>query len=112
MLQIGVHHRDIRCAGRQHAFDTGPREPPPADPAQAPHAVVGGRYGLHDVRRAVRRIVVDKNDLPADAFEHRVQALHQLDDIAAFLEGGDDNGKLGHPAALRARSRLRLTLRQ
>ena len=63
-------------------------------------------------RRAVGGIVVDEYDFPVDAFEHRVQPLDQLGDIAAFLEGGNDNGKLGHPAGLARGSRLGLTLRQ
>ena len=102
MLQIGIDHRHKGALDDSMPSMQAPASPA-ADPAQAPHAEIGGGNGLYDIARAVGRFVVDEYDFPVDAFEHRVQPLDQLGDIAAFLEGGHDNGSSATgPACARA----------
>ena len=95
MLEIGVHHRHKGRGGRQHAFDAGPGQTPAPYPAQAPHAVIILRDILDRLGGAIWRIVIDEDRFPGNAGKRGIQPPYQFGDIAPFLIGGDDDGKLG-----------------
>ena len=65
---------------------------------QRTRAIIGRAIVLHRRRGAVRGIVVHEDRFPGDARQRQVQPAHQLGDIAPFLVGGDDDGKLGRCA--------------
>ena len=93
VLQIGVHHRDDRGAGGQHALDAGARETAPVDAAQAAHARILARDFLGERRRAVGAVVVHDDHFPGDSGQSSVHPPHQFAQVAAFVEGGDDEGE-------------------
>ena len=71
----------------------------PDDPYAVPDGrvalarVAGGDF-LHRRGGAVGGIVIDENGFPGDAGQRGIQPPHQFGDIAPFLEGGHDDGKL------------------
>ena len=95
MLQVGVHHGDDRGAGGQHALDAGAGETAAVDPAQTAHALVLLRDFLRQRRGAVGAVVVHDDHFPGNASQRLVHAPDQLAKIAAFIEGGNDEGKFG-----------------
>jgi hypothetical protein len=86
MLQVAIHHREIGRAARQHALDAGRTEPASAKALPATDTALRPRQLAHHVSRAVRRIVVDKDDFLDEAGERSVEALDHQRDLAAHVE--------------------------
>ena len=107
MLQVAVDHRRAGRAGGQHAFDAGAGQAAAADPPDAAHARIALRQRAHHVGGAVRRVVIDEDDLPGDAGQRNAEALHQHLDIAALVEGGNDDGQLQRSPRLQELSGFR-----
>ena len=73
MLQVGVHHRRVRCAGSQDPLDAGAREAASPDPPDAADAIILPRQFAHHLPGAVRGIVVDEDHFPGDAPQRRLE---------------------------------------
>ena len=94
VLQVAVHHREIRGRRRQDALDAGARQAAPAEPADDPHAPVAGGDPAGDIGSAVRRIVVDEDDLPGNVPERMRQPLDDHRHVRRLVEGRHDHGQL------------------
>ena len=94
MLQIGVHHGDVRRCRRHHPFDACRRQPAPIDALEHPHPPVSSRHLPHGLGRTVGRVVIDDDDLVADAGEDEVEPSNELDHIFALVERRHDYGEL------------------
>ena len=95
MLQIGVGDRDERRGAGQHALDAGGREAASADALDAADSRIGARDFADEIGRAVAGIVVDENNFPADAGQHRVDFRDQRPDIVALVERRHDDRQFG-----------------
>ena len=93
MLHIGIHDGDIRRGSCQGPFDAGRREAPPPDALKATHSPVAPADLADPLCRAVGRVVVDENHLPAHRLEHRIQQLDERLDIVPLVEGRNDHGQ-------------------
>jgi len=91
MLQVGIHHRDVGCGGRQDALDACSGEAAPPEALHDSHASVGARHRPHGVCGTVRRVIVHEHDLPDDAIERGVQASDERRNVVALLEGRHDD---------------------
>ena len=111
MLKVGVHHRDVAGLARQHAFEASSGEAAPADAADAAYAAVVFADGARGGGGAVRRIVVDENNLPVAGREKPRQPLDQDRNIGVLVEGRHDDGEFGRRAHGRDRVRVRRVAR-
>jgi hypothetical protein len=67
MLQIAIDDREIRRAGREHAFDNRRSQPAAANALNAAHLRIGNRDFTRDALPFVGRVVIDENDLPRNS---------------------------------------------
>jgi hypothetical protein len=74
------------------------------------HREVRGRGDGLDGRGRVVGGVVDEDDLEVDVVEGRTDAADQLGDVPAFVEGGNDDGKIHGDALAIGQGQNRLSL--
>jgi len=81
MLEVGIHRRDVPCIACKHPLDAGH----PKIRAAPPAGYNAHAHPIHRLRgRAVRRVVIDENNLPFIAGERS-------------LEPADEDGNVGLP---------------
>jgi hypothetical protein len=97
VLVIGVHHRDDRCGGRQHALDRGGRQPAPVDTLDHPYLGIAQRQHPRFVGGAVRTIVVDEDRFPRNPGQRHVQPVDQRGKIVTLVERRQHDGKFERP---------------
>ena len=71
-----------------------PEQAAPSDPPDTADPAVVARQRPHDFPGAVRRVVIDENDLERRAREGCFQPPKQRGDVVALVEGRDDDRKL------------------
>src|SRR5262249_25296212 len=94
VLQVGIHHGYIRRGGGQNAFHAGGTQTAPTNPLDATNAPMGLRDIANVGCRSVRRIVVNKNDLPVRSTKHDIEAIYQERNVVSFVECRHDDGQL------------------
>ena len=94
MLKVGVHHGHVAGLARQHALEASARQAAPAYAADAADAAIVRADGARGRGRAVRRVVVDENNLPVARRQKLRQPLDQKWNIGLFVEGRNDDGEL------------------
>jgi hypothetical protein len=99
MLQVRVHHRDIRRARRKNALDNSRRQPAPADPLQIANTRVGSGNIVENPERPVYGIIVDEHDFPVDPGKAPIDAPKVRCTSVLLVEGGNNDRKKGHRCA-------------
>jgi len=94
VLQVGINHCRAGCARCQNALDARTGQAPPSDPANAANTRVLPCKAAHHIPGFIGGIVIDEDDLPANASERAVQPPNQRRDIVALVEGRNNDGKL------------------
>ena len=107
VLQVGVHDGDIGRAGGENSLDHRRRQSAPADALQMANTGIGAGQIAQHLEGAVGEIIVDEHDLPIDAGEAPIDALHELAYVVVLVEGGDDDRKQ-RPAPKRVVRRCRV----
>ena len=110
MLKVGVHHGHVAGLARQHALEAGAGEAAPADAADAADAAIARADGARGRGRAVRRVVVDENNLPvARPSRSCASRSTRSRNIGLFVEGRNDDGEFrrGPHGGARVRARKR-----
>ena len=75
MLQIGIHHGDVRRGAGEHPFDAGGGEAAAADAVDATHARILLRALTHYILGAIERIVDHDNGLPVLALQGLLESV-------------------------------------
>jgi hypothetical protein len=94
MLQVAVHHREIRRRRRQHTLDARGRQATPPDALEHADARIAEGDLPNRVRGAIGGVVVDEDDLPRDPAQNLVEPLHHQGHVVVLLEGGHDHREL------------------
>jgi hypothetical protein len=95
VLQVGVHHRDVRRRAGERALDAGRRQAASPDALDDPHARVALADPTHGLGGPVGRVVVDVDHFPRDAREGDVEPAHELGDVVRLVERGHDDRQFG-----------------
>src|SRR5262249_19947427 len=104
---------NVARRARQHALEASACKAAPADAADAAHAAVVRPDSARGGGRAVRRIIIDENDLPVAGRQKLRKPLDQERDIGFFIEGPNHDGQFRRgphsdarvrPQALRGRA--------
>jgi hypothetical protein len=109
VLQVGVHHRHVRCAGGENALDACGRQAAPADPLHAAHPRIARGERPNGLARGVAGVVVDEHHLPGDAGQRLFERAHQFRHVFALVERGHNDGEFacdGRDPALDGRGRF------
>jgi hypothetical protein len=93
VLQIGVHNRHEWRGAGHHALDHSSGQAPTLETPQAGHPAIGERQRLGRRSRPVGRIVVDDDELPADASQRLIQLAGQRGEIGGLVERRRDDGE-------------------
>ena len=91
MLKIAVDDRHEVGARGHPAFDDRARKAVTVDASQAAHVTVRAGKRERDVRRAVRRVIVDDNHLPRQPVERGFDAREEYGDVGGFPIGRNDD---------------------
>ena len=91
MLKIAVDDRDEVRARRHPPLDDGAGKTRAIDASQAAYAAIFGRERKSDAGGAVRRVVIDDDQLPRRAVERALDALEENRNVGRFPIGRDDD---------------------
>src|SRR6478735_5218875 len=94
MLQVGVHHRDVKRGARQDSFDAGGSEPAAANPPNATYSAVVISESADCLGGSIMRVIVDENYFPVDPFQRATQRIIDGADVVVFIAGWHDDGEL------------------
>ena len=96
VLQVRVHHGEVRRGARQHAFDARGGEAAPADALDAAHPGIALRALAHQVFAAVVGIVDHDDGFPVEAGERLLERIQQPRQVLALAKRRHHDGKLRH----------------
>ncbi len=97
VLHIAVDDGGARRARREHALDAGPGQTTAADALDAANPRVVFANSPHLVRRTIRRIVINEDDLPGNSSERLVELVDQRANVTTLVKRRDDHRQLTHP---------------
>ena len=94
MLHVGVHDGDVICGGGEYALDTCGREAAASDAVDEADAGIAAGIITEELGGAVRGVIVDEDEFIDDALEGFGEAADEFRNVAALVEGGDDDGEI------------------
>jgi hypothetical protein len=93
MLEVRIHDGEERRGCTEHSLNAGRGQAAAIDALNDADPRISPGDGAHEIRRAIGRIVIDKNDFVLDATERLFETRQDDSNVRAFFERGDHDGE-------------------
>jgi hypothetical protein len=91
-LKVAVDNGDVWSAGGQNAFEAGRGQSPSADALERANAAVAPADLTAQLGSRIRRVVIDKYDLPLDSRKRIFETGNERPDVLVLIQGRHDDG--------------------